>query len=255
MVDRNAQRFHFMSRLREPLKRSRRHQHPYWEICLYTQGRGIAIVGDHRVAFAPGTIICYPPAVPHEEESPGGCLEYYTRVDRFLGGGTPVPVLQDASEKPVQRLFELLYAECHVREPGWEAASQMLFDVALGYLHRWLTHERRSEVEELKRSLLAHIDDPEFSITSAMDALPLSRDHLRRRFIAATGVTPRDYLIDLRLSRAQRLLAGGGFSIAEIAHMTGFADQRYFSRLFRARTGATASAYRRHHQLGPVRSS
>jgi AraC-like DNA-binding protein len=239
-------RFHHMGRLTKPLHRSRSHSHDFWEICCYTRGEGVATIGGHRVQFAAGTIICYPPVIPHHEDSPRGCLELYTRLDRFDGRGTAVPVFQDSAEQPVQRLFELIHHEQQTREPGWEATTRQLFDVAIGYLERWQRREHPSQVEELKGVLQAHVDDAGFSITAAMDALPVSRDHLRRRFIAATGRTPLDYLTDLRIARAQQLLASGSFSIKDVATRAGFADPHYFSRLFRRRTGMTASEHRRH---------
>lgn len=51
-----------------------------------------------------------------------------------------------------------------------------------------------------------------------------------------------DYLIDIRISEAQRLLIEG-IPLSVVAEKTGFNDYNYFSRLFKKRTGYSPKAY------------
>lgn len=71
---------------------------------------------------------------------------------------------------------------------------------------------------------------------------------LQRRFQAAFGFTPQDFLLRTRVVAAARLLQDTNFSIAEIASRCGFVDQSAFSQQFRKRTGSTPTDYRRHAQ-------
>ncbi len=59
--------------------------------------------------------------------------------------------------------------------------------------------------------------------------------HFRRMFQEATGLAPHQYLLNLRLNHAKRLL--GAFPVAEVAARVGFADPLYFSRLFKRKVG------------------
>lgn len=61
------------------------------------------------------------------------------------------------------------------------------------------------------------------------------------RFFCDCG--PIDYLISLRIIRAKYLILEGELNFTEIAQATGFASPHYFSRVFRDRTGMTASQY------------
>lgn len=56
---------------------------------------------------------------------------------------------------------------------------------------------------------------------------------------------PNDYLISLRIRRARELIREGKKSFTKIAEETGFGTLHYFSRVFRARTGKTPTAYAR----------
>lgn len=56
-------------------------------------------------------------------------------------------------------------------------------------------------------------------------------------FKARTGVTPKDYLIKLRIDKAKELLRDTGLTIRQISLIVGFSDQLYFSRMFKKATG------------------
>jgi len=76
----------------------------------------------------------------------------------------------------------------------------------------------------------------------------LAERTVKRRFKAATGVTLIDYLQDLRIEEAKRLLESTRRAAEEISAEVGYQDASYFRRLFRRRTGLTPSGYRRMFQ-------
>jgi transcriptional regulator GlxA family with amidase domain len=68
---------------------------------------------------------------------------------------------------------------------------------------------------------------------------------LKRRFKAATGLSLTDYLQNLRVEEAKRLLEGGKRAVDEISFDVGYEDASFFRRLFRRRTGVAPAEYRR----------
>ena len=72
-----------------------------------------------------------------------------------------------------------------------------------------------------------------------------SRVHFIRMFKAATGYSPHNYLLNLRLERARELLRNPSLSLIDIAVDCGFSSHSHMSRLFHKSVGATPSAYRR----------
>lgn len=73
----------------------------------------------------------------------------------------------------------------------------------------------------------------------------MSEDYFIRRFQAATGVPPNQYVLRCRVDRAARLLLTTDASIEAVATQTGFRDRFYFSRVFRRLTGRPPAAFRR----------
>ncbi|MEN8129076.1 MAG: helix-turn-helix domain-containing protein [Pseudomonadota bacterium] len=71
---------------------------------------------------------------------------------------------------------------------------------------------------------------------------------LKRRFKAATGSTLIEYLQNLRVEEAKRLLESGQMPVDEISVEVSYDDPSFFRRLFKRRTGLTPSQYRRMFQ-------
>jgi len=68
---------------------------------------------------------------------------------------------------------------------------------------------------------------------------------LNRRFKAATGSTLIDYLQNLRVEEAKRLLETSQKSSDDIAADVGYENPAFFRRLFKRYTGMTPGQYRR----------
>ena len=57
-----------------------------------------------------------------------------------------------------------------------------------------------------------------------------------------TGCSIIDYLLDMRIEEAKKLLCEGALSFQEISESVGFNDYNYFSRVFKARSGYSPRA-------------
>ena len=73
-----------------------------------------------------------------------------------------------------------------------------------------------------------------------------SRNHFLRMFRAATGHSPHQYLMRLRIEKAEKMLRNKSLGLIEIALECGFSSHAHLTRAFRDIMGVTPSAYRRH---------
>lgn len=90
----------------------------------------------------------------------------------------------------------------------------------------------------------SHLAEP-LTLSDISRVACMSRYHLARRFRHATGTSPMQYLLQLRIRRAQELLQRPRSSISAIAVELGFFDQSHFTRSFRRATGITPGHYAR----------
>jgi AraC-like DNA-binding protein len=97
-----------------------------------------------------------------------------------------------------------------------------------------------------------HAADPSFGVNRLAQLMDLSREHLARFFLAATGVSPSDYLTQHRLRLAAQALRSTDEKLESIARRSGFSGANYLVRAFRQRVGTTPARFRRQPWLtGP----
>lgn len=76
----------------------------------------------------------------------------------------------------------------------------------------------------------------------------------KRRFAAATGLTPIAYVQRLRIEEAKRRLERTDAAVDEISWRVGYEDPAFFRRLFRRVTGMAPGAYRRRFRIATAAS-
>ena len=64
-------------------------------------------------------------------------------------------------------------------------------------------------------------------------------------FKERTGKNFSDYVIEMRIDEAKRLLRSATYSIAEVAERVGYADARHFSKVFQKIVGIKPTSYRK----------
>ena len=95
----------------------------------------------------------------------------------------------------------------------------------------------------LQNWIETHYREP-VSIEAMVDAAGMSVRNLNRRFLAATGLSPRQYLRMVRIETAKRLLEGVNVPIDRVAESVGYGDTRAFIRAFGDVAGLSPGAYR-----------
>jgi len=86
----------------------------------------------------------------------------------------------------------------------------------------------------------------ELSLNDVAEAVHVSPFHLTRLFKQSLGISPHQYLIQVRVNAARWLLSAGSGerSLAEVADAVGFADQSHLTRHFKRMTGVTPGQFR-----------
>lgn len=84
----------------------------------------------------------------------------------------------------------------------------------------------------------------DFSNTEYAEECNMSVSHFLSKFRKATGTSPQNYILNLRITNAQNLLSTTDYKIIEISKLVGFADSMYFCKRFKKKTGLSPSDYR-----------
>ena len=102
--------------------------------------------------------------------------------------------------------------------------------------------------EEMMNKLMAFIEqrlsDEQLKIEEMADAVGLGRTVFYSKIRELVGVSPSDFLRQIRMQRAEQLVAKSKMTFSEIAYSVGFTDPKYFTKCFKKQTGMTPSEYR-----------
>ncbi len=79
------------------------------------------------------------------------------------------------------------------------------------------------------------MDNSELTIDAFAEHLMMSRTIFYRKLKSIIGLTPVDFIREIRIKRAVQLIDSGEYNFSQIAYMTGFSDPKYFSKCFKKR--------------------
>lgn len=92
------------------------------------------------------------------------------------------------------------------------------------------------------------MDNTDITIDDFANKLMLSRTVFYRKLKSIVGLTPIDFVCEMRIKRAAQLIEKSEYSFSQIAYMTGFNDPKYFSRRFKKSMGVTPTEYKEKKQ-------
>lgn len=100
------------------------------------------------------------------------------------------------------------------------------------------------KVAGIIRFINTNLSDINLSLRSISDFSSLVPTYICAIFKAETGKTIRQYITGARMEKAKELLIGNKLKIHRVAALIGYADPKYFAKLFRKNVGITPSQYR-----------
>jgi AraC family transcriptional regulator len=104
----------------------------------------------------------------------------------------------------------------------------------------------RAELTRITEFIEGNIDRS-IGLSDLASLINVSRFHFARLFRRSTGITAIAYVEQCRVRRAQALIEETDLALAEVALLTGFADQSHFTRRFQRHVGYTPAVYAREH--------
>ena len=102
--------------------------------------------------------------------------------------------------------------------------------------------------EQFMKKVMAYMeeqmDNAELTIDEFAEQLMLSRTIFYRKLKSIVGLTPVDFIREIRIKRAVQLIDSDEYNFSQVAYMTGFNDPKYFSKCFKKGIGITPSEYK-----------
>ncbi len=224
---------------------------PFWR-WYWNQNSGASImVGGKRIELKPDRVLLIPPHTAFASGVSRPVAQLYMHfalgLDRVNVPGIVFAHTPDLAERrQIKRLVHVLQHQKPDSALEISFLSQALVHIALAAVPApsWGGRFPDSRIDKALRSIKAAMPGTVSNIQLAREA-GINVNAFTKLFLKATGLTPRQYLIHLRVEEACRLLQRGTAGIDEVAEQTGFCDRFHFSRMFTRCLGVTPASFRR----------
>ncbi|WP_397445691.1 two-component regulator propeller domain-containing protein [Polaribacter sp. R77954] len=121
--------------------------------------------------------------------------------------------------------------------------NKFISDSSLESLDVSLTSLDQKLLEKAFQIVKDNISNQDFNITQFSEDLGVSRSMLFTKIKAWANVTPNDFIQEIRLNHAAKLLELNKLNISEVSYKVGFKRPKYFSQCFKKKYGLTPSDY------------
>lgn len=222
-----------------------RHMHRGWELIFCTSGSGEIVLADKRLSYGAGDVAVIPPMLPHANFSGEGFTNIHINLtDAALPHTEPAIVRADPNGFLLDAFTAAFY---YWSEAGTGHALIPIYaQLIVALLAKYQPGRRHSEtVQQIEDDILQHYPDCAYDLNAYLASLPFNTEYLKKMFKKETGLTPLQYLTEKRLENAASTLTTfcGKGNISETAHLCGFGDPLYFSRLFKRKYGVSPRNY------------
>ncbi len=250
-----------------PARMPRPDRHNEVELNLLTAGPLTYLLGGHRTTIAAGTLAIFWAAIPHQIVDFDGDEPYYvvtvplseflqaglnlSVVDRILKGEMLTDQIQDESDtlaferwtrdlgsgdRALERAVELEVQARLLRFAGGTASTASQSSLAM-----------LSLADRLACYIAKNYRQP-LTSQSIAEAIGVHPNYAMNLFRRTFGTTTTAFIVQHRISHAQRLLVSSNDAILSISLESGFQSLSRFNEAFKAACGCSPREYRKAHR-------
>ena len=244
------------------------HYHPEYELTYIVKGSGYRIVGNTYENYKDGDFVLLGSNLPHtwtgeaiaNEQCEAIVIQFSKEfISSFIGFEEAEAIKQmldnsnrgivfDGHNKMLAALTNLINAEGYNRILKLisilNELSQIQYKfIAPNTLHTIATKKSERRINDICLFIQKHFNTA-ISIKQLAEQLYLTESNFCKFFKKSTGKTFSDYLNELRINEASRLLIQTDKSINQISFECGYETLSYFNRVFLKKKNTTPSAFR-----------
>lgn len=249
------------------------HSHNFYELVVILAGSALHRTPQGAESIQVGTILTIPPGCVHGYDQirdlrltnlfflPDALVQpWFRELAQLEGFGKLVPPVDPQSAisacmvsgstlHELRHLLERLFREMACMQSGYAPLSKAIFTELIAAICRYssISSSKRpysaSRIVRAMRYIEQHYADA-VTLEELAKLEGVSKSSLVRFFREATGMSPLEYLIHLRLQKAVGLFYVQSLNLTQIAFSVGFNDSNYFSRQFKKKFGVSPRNYR-----------
>lgn len=223
---------------------------PFWRLYYDVQPGHSVVFAASKVELGPDKLVLIPDHQMFQTVGivPRGKFWLHFTCTRRVNPKQAIPITLCPSPGETAVIHELI-GRIRARRKD----HQQILHGSLALLHLTLSRPELAWLEEKPAALqqaISHIEQhyrQALSNPELAKLTHLSERSLTRQFLRYQGVSPRHFIMQVRVRAAADLMLNTLLSLAEIAEQTGFPNRAYLTRVFTHITGEPPALFRRTH--------
>lgn len=223
------------------------HEHECWELVYCTGGQGsFDFENGTSIQYKAGDAVAIPPKERHANISRQGFTNIHLTMEDPVFPYRSAFRVSDEEGNLKNAFTQAKYyymSDINKRELVLNALGELIASYMIVYRSK---NEFSAPVERIRTLILKNYAQADFALDEAVREMPFHYDYLRKLFKKEMGITPLEYMTNLRMKKAEILLSAmwsREYSVSEVAQMCGFEDALYFSRVFKKHYGCSPSSF------------
>ncbi len=222
----------------------------YCRVYLIESGEVSYTEGGITQTLSPGSAYIFPPSVPyfmhHSPQNPLSCLWFH--IDFFPVSFSSLIQISPSDSILLENYWSLLKKIFLLEEEKTPYGQHAILSFG-EYLLQMHLPENISPMAEAAVYIRNHFRDSNLNVNGLGAHFSYSPEHFIRTFTRAMGITPYQYLMNMRLYEARRMLLEN-HSVSETAQAVGYDNTRSFSHAFQKKYGVPPGEFRKN--LSPL---
>ena len=235
---------------RSAFKRNSRNYRVYDSISLRTKGKGRFDFSGESLTVERGELLYLPMNAKYTQSTKGETVIAVHFINYSYNDKHKVEKISMENVDEIEEILLNMYRIWTEKKQGYKYKCISLFYNLL-YLTNKQTHINSLYTQNMDLSVKKAVDyihknfrHKEINVTELAEMSTISEDYFRKIFKRIFSISPKQYIINLRLEYAAQLLQSQLYSVLEVSEKAGFNDVKYFGRIFKNRYGITPAKYR-----------
>ena len=217
---------------------------------LYSlEGRETYILENSTIQTEPGNVIYLPKSAHYYVEmSDPCCVALCIDFETSAPMNSPAFQLTPLNNRLIKSFFTEMEHIWQIKHIGWEAECMSLLYRIMAELEkqaqqRYYPSSTQKRIQPSVDYLHEHFQDSSLRVEILAEQSGFHPRYFAKIFKDIYGVSPKQYLTQLRMERARELILSNRYTISQVAQMTGFMEIYHFSKTLKHEHGISPSDY------------
>jgi signal transduction histidine kinase/ligand-binding sensor domain-containing protein/DNA-binding response OmpR family regulator len=114
-------------------------------------------------------------------------------------------------------------------------------------LHYLINKQDADFLKSVDTFIQSHLDDNNFTVEDLAREMGMSRTVFFKKMKGLTGLSPIEYIREIRMHEAAKLLKTGKYNVKDVSYIVGISDTKYFTKCFKKKYNTTPSEFKKKH--------